>query len=128
MKNNIKSMTFLLFLLMGSNTLFAQETTNEAETDFTIVGKWEMYEDQDTNRFRATFIFKEGGEMVMIRNVKDQKKGTYLFDSEFMTLSISDPNGENVEISDVEVVNNDKVLIKGRHASGNKFTNLLLRQ
>lgn len=96
--------------------------------DFDIVGKWALYEDEDLEKKKGTFIFKEKGEMIMIENSKNQNKGIYEFDSEFMTLSLSDRNGESTEIVDVEIVDNDNVLLKGRHVSGNEFTSLLVRK
>ena len=79
-------MNKLLVLFFALNLVFAscdnsssdesniekEDTEAASDRDFQIIGKWVMFEDQDLDRKRGTFIFKSDGEVVMIRNVKNQ--------------------------------------------------------
>lgn len=97
----------------------------EASSEFDIIGKWILYEDVDRKGFndeKGTFIFQENGEVIMVQNVKNQKNGKYEFSQKFKTLSIE---GEMV---DIEIVDEDNILLKGKHDSGNKFVSQLVRQ
>ena len=94
-------------------------------SQFAIIGKWILYEDVDRNGLeneKATFIFQENGEVKMVENIKSQKMGKYEFSQKFNTLTIE---GEMV---DIEIVDNNNVLLKGKHSSGNKFVSQLVRQ
>ena len=94
-------------------------------SQFAIIGKWILYEDVDRNGLeneKATVIFQENGEVKMVENIKSQKMGKYEFSQKFNTLTIE---GEMV---DIEIVDNNNVLLKGKHSSGNKFVSQLVRQ
>lgn len=104
-----------------------EQIQKEAQTssEFKIVGKWILYEDFDTKGLRdekATIIFKDNGDATYIEDVKNQRTLKYEFSQEFKTLSIEG------EIVDVEIEDNNNVLLKGKHNSGNKFVSKLVRQ
>jgi hypothetical protein len=97
----------------------------QTTTEFKIVGKWILYEDFDRrglNNEEGTFIFQDNGVVIMVKDVKNQKKAKYEFSQEFKTLSIE---GEMV---DIEIEDNNNVLLKGKNSSGNKFVSKLVRQ
>ena len=97
----------------------------QTTTEFKIVGKWILYEDFDRrglNKEKGTLIFQDNGEVIMVEDVKNQKKAKYEFSQEFKTISIE---GEMV---DIEIEDNNNVLLKGKHSSGNKFVSKLVRQ
>ncbi len=109
----------------SSNSDNSEKTEQQTSTEFSIIGKWMLYEDTDKRgltKERGTFIFKKNGEFTMFRNTKDQKNGKYEFSAEFKTLSIEG------EIVDIEIKDNDNILLKGEHNSGNKFESQLVRQ
>ena len=92
---------------------------------FTIVGKWIIYEDVDKRGLqdeKATIIFKENGDATLIENVKNHSTLKYEFSQEFKTLSVDG------EIVDVEILDNNNVLVTGRHSSGNEFVSQMVRQ
>ena len=101
------------------------QKVEQTSSQFVIIGKWILYEDVDRNGLedeKATFIFQENGEVKMVENIKSQKIGKYEFSQKFNTLTIE---GEMV---DIEIVDNNNVLLKGKHGSGNKFVSQLVRQ
>jgi hypothetical protein len=101
------------------------QKVEQTSSQFVIIGKWLLYEDVDRNGLeneKATFIFQENGEVKMVENIKSQKIGKYEFSQKFNTLTIE---GEMV---DIEIVDNNNVLLKGKHGSGNKFVSQLVRQ
>jgi hypothetical protein len=100
-----------------------QKTENSAEFD--IVGKWIMYEDVDRKGLsdeRGTMIFKENGDFTFVKNDKNQKNSKYEFSLKFKTLTIE---GETV---DIEIIDKNNILLKGKHESGNKWVSQLVRQ
>ncbi len=141
MKTKTKNMYRFLSFLLVSVFIASCSSTDDNTTDdkqkeqvqkeeqtsseFKIVGKWILYEDFDTKGLsdeKGTFIFQDNGEVIMVKDVKNQKKGKYEFSQEFKTLSIE---GEMV---DIEIEDNNNVLLKGKHSSGNKFVSKLVRQ
>lgn len=128
MKNAFLIFTVSILFFSCNNTGSSEESVKSEgniSSDFNIIGKWILYEDVDTKGFndeKGTFIFQENGEVIMVQNVKNQKNGKYEFSQKFKTLSIE---GEMV---DIEIVDEDNILLKGKHDSGNKWVSQLVRQ
>ena len=102
-----------------------EEVVTVTSPEFDIIGKWILYEDVDIKGLKdekGTFIFQENGSMIMVQNVKNQKNCKYEFSQKFKTLTIEE------EMVDIEIVDNDNIILKGKHSSGNKFVSQLIRQ
>jgi hypothetical protein len=119
-----------------TNTQKKEEQTNQKKDDqtnqktetsaeFDIVGKWIMYEDVDRKGLsdeRGTIIFKENGELIFIKDDENQDNGKYEFSLKFKTLTLDE------ELVDIEIIDKNNLLLKGKHESGNKWVSQLVRQ
>ena len=111
-----------------TNTQKKDDQTNqktETSAEFDIVGKWLMYEDVDRKGLsdeKGTFIFRENGDVTLVENDKNQKNSKYEFSLKFKTLTIE---GETL---DIEIIDKNNLLLKGKHESGNKWVSQLVRQ
>lgn len=117
-ESEMRSLLFLIFLAISAVTF------SQTETEYSIIGKWTLFEDVEENgltRAKATMIFKENGGVIMFSNTKDKKEGKYVFDFEVLTLEIEG------ELVNVEVVDKDNLKLLGKHPSGTEFTSQLVR-
>jgi len=111
-----------------TNTQKKDDQTNqktETSSEFDIVGKWIAYEDVDRKGLSdesGTMIFKENGDVTLVENDKNQKNRKYEFSLKFKTLTIE---GETV---DIEIIDKNNILVKGKHESGDKWVSQLVRQ
>ncbi len=107
--------------------------SSEKDNKFTkndLIGKWTMYEDYDTHgktRNEGSVVFRNDGTYLGIDNGEIDGGGKFSFDEELMILSVSEDN-QNFEKVELEVLNINEVLIKGKHHSGTRWTNLMERQ
>jgi pSer/pThr/pTyr-binding forkhead associated (FHA) protein len=107
--------------------------SSEKDNKFTkndLIGKWTMYEDYDTHgktRNEGSVVFRNDGTYLGIDNGEIDGGGKFSFDEELMILSVSEDN-QNFEKVELEVLNINEVLIKGKHHSGSRWTNLMERQ
>ena len=107
--------------------------SSENDNKFTtndLIGKWTMYEDYDTHgktRNKGSVVFRNDGTYLGIDNGEIDGGGKFSFDEELMILSVSEDN-QNFDKVELEVLNKNEVLIKGKHHSGSRWTNLMERQ
>ena len=107
--------------------------SSEKDNKFTtndLIGKWTIYDDYDTHgktKKEGNIVFRNDGTFLGIDNGEIDGEGKFSFDDELMILSISE-NNEELEKVELEVLNKNEVLIKGKYHSGKRYTALMERQ
>ena len=107
----------------------SRENDNKFTTN-DLIGKWTMYEDYDRDgktRNKGSVVFRNDGTYLGIDNGEIDGVGKFSLDEELMILSVSEDN-QNLEKVELEVLNKNEILIKGKHHSGTRWTNLMERQ
>jgi pSer/pThr/pTyr-binding forkhead associated (FHA) protein len=107
----------------------SSKNDNKFTTD-NLIGKWILYEDYDTHgktKIEGSIVFRGDGTYLGIDNGEIEGGGNYSFDDELMILTVSEKN-EDIQKVELEVLNTNEVLIKGKHKSGTRWTALMERQ
>jgi hypothetical protein len=95
-----------------------------------LIGKWTIYEDYDTHgktKKEGNIVFRNDGTLLGIDNGEIDGEGKFSFDDELMILTVSEKN-EDIQKVELEVLNTNEVLIKGKYHSGKRYTALMERQ
>jgi hypothetical protein len=100
------------------------EPKENSYENFDIVGKWILYEDVDKKGLtdqQSTLIFKEDGNLILIRDTRNFKNAKYELNVKYKTLII------DRVIVEIDILDKDNIRIYGKHISGNKFQSQLVR-
>jgi hypothetical protein len=100
------------------------ELNENSYENFDIIGKWILYEDVDKKGLtdqNSTLIFKEDGNLTLIRDTRNFKNGKYELNVKYKTLII------DRDIVEIDIIDKDNIRIYGKHISGNKFQSQLVR-